>query len=103
MHQKLADGKNFRPLLAPQLDIVVYAAAAPDAKTTSERARSVFDKAAKKDLHLALIELPMSLVSQHWPELEANQETVNCLRSCLMKPEHLEWVDEICEVLESIS
>lgn len=103
MHRKLADSKYYKPLLAPQLDIVVYAVAAPDAKSASERARSVFDKAAKKGLHLALIELPMLLVSDHWPELEANQETVSCLRSCLMKPEHLDWVDDICEVLESVS
>ena len=103
MHRKLADSKNFRPLLAPQLDIVVYAVESPDAKTASDRARTVFEKAAKKDLHLALIELPMSLVNHHWPELEANQETVSCLRSCLMKPEHLDWVDDICEVLESVS
>lgn len=103
MHRKLADSKNFRPLLAPQLDIVVYAVESPDAKTASDRARTVFNKAAKKDLHLALIELPMSLVNHHWPELEANRETVSCLRSCLMKPEHLDWVDDICEVLESVS
>lgn len=103
MHRKLADSKNFRPLLAPQLDIVVYAVESPDAKTASDRARTVFNRAAKKDLHLALIELPMSLVNHHWPELEPNQETVSCLRSCLMKPEHLDWVDDICEVLESVS
>ena len=102
MQQKLANSKNFRPLLAPQLDIVVYAVESPDAKTASDRARTIFNKAAKKNLHLALIELPMSLVNHHWPELEANQETVSCLRSCLMKPEHLDWVDDICDVLESV-
>jgi hypothetical protein len=27
-------------------------------------------------------------------------ETVSCFRSCLMKPEHLEWSDEIWRLLE---
>jgi hypothetical protein len=26
-----------------------------------------------------------------------------CLRSCLMKPEHLDWVDRIWEILVEVS
>jgi glutamate/tyrosine decarboxylase-like PLP-dependent enzyme len=102
MHQKLQDSGNFRTLLAPELDIVVYAVEARDAVTASERARQVFTAAAGQDLHLALIELPAPLVRHYWPELESNRDTVTCLRSCLMKPEHLDWVDDICEILERV-
>jgi hypothetical protein len=102
MHQKLQDSGNFKTLLAPELDIVVYAVEARDAVTASERARQVFTAAAGQDLHLALIELPAPLVRHYWPELESNRDTVTCLRSCLMKPEHLDWVDDICEILERV-
>ena len=102
MHQKLQQSGNFKSLLTPELDIVVYGVEASDAVTASERARHVFTAAAAEDLHLALIELPTPLVRHYWPELDANRDTVTCLRSCLMKPEHLDWVDEICETLERV-
>jgi len=47
-------------------------------------------------LHLALVELPLA-----WFEPAAGVDTagpsglVTCLRSVLMKPEHLEWMDRI--------
>ena len=89
--------------MEPQLDIVVYAVDAADAKKASERAKQIFGKAAKENLHLALIELPTPLVKEYWPELQANSETISCLRSCLMKPEHLDWVDDICDTLERVA
>jgi len=103
LYAKLENSQTFKTLLAPQLDIVVYGVDAADAKAASKRAREVFEEAAKQDLHLALIELPTSLVRHYWPELEPNQETTSCLRSVLMKPEHLDWVDNIYDELERVS
>ena len=103
MHKKLAGGQNYIPLFDPECDIVTYAVNAADAKLSSQRAQTIFDKAAGENLHLALIELPVPLVQHYWPEMKANTETINCLRSCLMKPEHLDWVDEICTMLERIA
>ncbi len=97
----LQDGEHFVPLMEPELDIVVYAVAAPDAEAASARARQVFDKAAEQDLHLALIELPVELVRSYAPGIDANAPTVTCLRSVLMKPEHGEWIDRIIGILES--
>ncbi len=68
----------------------------------SERARKVFAQAAKQELHLAMIELPIDLVRAYIPDLEQNAESVTCLRSVLMKPEHETWLDPIMEILESI-
>ena len=98
--KRLRDSKQFVPLMEPELDIVVYAVDAPDSRNASERARRVFSKAAEHDLHLAMIELPVQLVQRYAPGIKANSETITCLRSVLMKPEHLDWLDRIVEVLE---
>ncbi len=98
--QRLKHSEHYLPLMQPELDIVVYAVNAADATEASSRARRVFELAAKKDLHLAMIELPVDLVRTYLPELEANSETVTCLRSVLMKPEHIEWLEQIEEILD---
>ena len=103
LYEFLDKSNNYHVLMEPQLDIVVYAVDAKDAATSSEKASNVFDEAAKKDLHLALVNIPSSIVSQYWPELEINQETVACLRSCLLKPEHLDWIGKIGEILDDVA
>jgi glutamate/tyrosine decarboxylase-like PLP-dependent enzyme len=97
----IAESPGYIALMEPELDIVVYAVNAADAATASRRAREVFEWAAEQDLHLALIDLPAPIVSHYRPELELNRDTVTCLRSCLMKPEHLDWVDDICATLDN--
>jgi hypothetical protein len=47
-----------------------------------------------------MIELPATLVSECLPEIVSNSDTVTCLRSVLMKPEHAAWLDEIVAILE---
>ncbi len=109
-HERLENSEHFVPLMSPELDIVVYAVAAADAEAASERARQVFARAAKQNLHLALIELPLALVQAYAPSLDVNTgtdseyvntgtDTVTCLRSVLMKPEHHAWLDTIMNVL----
>ena len=100
-HQRLAASPMYQPLMPPELDIVVYFPAAADAKTVSERSRAVFAYAAKHNLHLAMIELPVDLVRHYVPDLKANADTVTCLRSVLMKPEHADWLASIMTILES--
>ena len=99
-HERLGRSDSYIPLMSPELDIVVYALAAPNATTASERARSVFARAAELELHLAMIELPTSLVKQYSPDMESDADTLTCLRSVLMKPEHRDWLDAIMEILE---
>lgn len=91
----------FKALMPPELDIVVYAVNGPDAASISKHASEVFNRAASKDLHLALIELPVDMVRHYWPDLIANRDTVRVLRSCLMKPEHLDWLDDMWPLLEA--
>jgi len=92
---------NFHALMKFELDIVIFAVNIPDAKQASNAARELFEAAAKNDLHLALIEVPMDIARAYWPELVANRETLTCLRSCLMKPEHLDWIDDIWSTLDT--
>jgi glutamate/tyrosine decarboxylase-like PLP-dependent enzyme len=100
LYARLSASTNYLPLMPPALDIVVYAVDAPDTKTSGARARRVFELAAKDDLHLAMIELPSSLVRYYAPAMEETSETMTCLRSVLMKPEHRDWLESIMETLE---
>ena len=89
------------PLYAPELDIVVWAICARTAREASARARTVFDAAAARDLHLALATFPRAMVEpcgaiERW---DANE--VVCLRACVMKPEHREWMPEIVARLQA--
>lgn len=100
-HARLVASEYFTPLMSPELDIVVYAVNAPTTTSASERARNLFEKAADQGLHLALIELPISLAGDLLPEIDADSETITCLRSVLMKPEHEQWSTRIIELLET--
>ncbi|MBT8081385.1 MAG: aminotransferase class V-fold PLP-dependent enzyme [Gammaproteobacteria bacterium] len=99
--RQLGDSDAYTPLGEPELDIVVYAAHASTASESSDRARAIFDEAARRELHLALIELPVEFVRRYAPDMQADAEVVTCLRSVLMKPEHEDWVERITAVLEA--
>ncbi len=91
----------YQPLLRPELDIVVYAVIAPTATAASQAARNIFALAAAQDLHLAMMEVPVELVASRVPGMSADTESVTCLRSVLMKPEHQDWLDRIMHILEA--
>lgn len=97
---RLDCSEQYIPLMRPEIDIVVYAANADGVGNSSKKAQAIFNRAAEEDLHLALIELPTAMVRHYWPELNGKEETITCLRSCLMKPEHLDWMDQIFSILE---
>jgi glutamate/tyrosine decarboxylase-like PLP-dependent enzyme len=99
--ERLDASDHYICLMPPEIDIVVYAANADDVAGSSLKARQVFAHAAEQNLHLALIELPTEMVRRYWPNLTGEEETITCLRSCLMKPEHRDWLDRIFSILES--
>jgi glutamate/tyrosine decarboxylase-like PLP-dependent enzyme len=108
LHRRLTESTQFfTPTASPQLDIVFWAVNASTPEASSALAQSLFDEAAKRDLHLALAKLPTRLFPQNtWKSsiLVPPQETVTCLRSVLMKPEHLLWLDHIwCRIGEAAS
>ena len=79
---------------APQLDIVVWKHRGSTAERASKMAQETFDACATRDLHLALVQLPLP-----WFDRHSGGGLVTCLRSVLMKPEHAVWLDEIWERL----
>ena len=95
LYRVVSSDPRFVPGPTPELDIVVWAVRAPSLAESSQRAQEVFDRAAKLDLHLALAHLPARFFPNGgWPGADPSA-TVTCLRSVLMKPEHLAWADEI--------
>ena len=94
-----ADGRfEARAAGAPELDIVVWRMKRTTRSFGLEE--SIFSACAKRNLHLALVQLP-----QFWfgcaDSSSAVEEHVTCLRSVLMKPEHEEWLDRIWNELST--
>jgi glutamate/tyrosine decarboxylase-like PLP-dependent enzyme len=102
LHARLAADERFRVAFGPELDIVIWAPRAPTASATSARSRAVFEAAASRGLHLAVASLPKSLLGSWWPDLEWDRDQVAVLRSCLIKPEHAEWIDAIWDVIDAV-
>jgi len=105
LHHRLKESPYFiTPASPPQLDIVFWAVRAAIPEASSALAQLIFDEAARRDLHLALATLPVRFFPQgSWqdsPQINP-QTTVTCLRSVLMKPEHLLWLDQIGQRLDA--
>jgi tyrosine decarboxylase/aspartate 1-decarboxylase len=104
LHQRLAESPHFlTPAAPPALDIVFWAVKALTPEASSALAQRIFDEAARRDLHLALAKLPIRFFPQDtWqePARILPQANVTCLRSVLMKPEHLLWLGHLWSQLE---
>jgi tyrosine decarboxylase/aspartate 1-decarboxylase len=102
LHRRLTAIPHFvAPIFPPALDIVFWAPKSSTPALSSTHAQRIFDEAAKHDLHLALSSLPVRFFPPGtWPQAEP-MEKVTCLRSVLMKAEHLLWIDQIWERLEA--
>ena len=98
-HARLKRDDRFAPAFEPELDIVVFLPNETNKDRAAVRSRKIFDAAAKYNLYLAVAELPVHFWSETAFANVAPTETVSCLRSVLMKPEHLEWVEPIWERL----
>ena len=99
MYRRIQADNRFRTLFEPELDIVVWAPAADRVSRISERSLHLFHAAAEENLHLATFQFPTRLIGDKWDGVEMDQENVTLLRSCLMKPEHEDWLDRIWAIL----
>ena len=100
LHAALAADARFAPIFPPQLDIVVWAVRAESASASSAHARAIFDAAAERDLHLALATFPRAMLAVAAPVGDWDRDDITCLRACVMKPEHREWMADILERLD---
>jgi glutamate/tyrosine decarboxylase-like PLP-dependent enzyme len=100
LDRRLRSDDRFEALAAgePELDIVVWKLNAENPERASERAQKIFVACAARDLHLALVHLPLS-----WFQTAGVRDAglITCLRSVLMKPEHAAWLDRIWERLSA--
>jgi tyrosine decarboxylase/aspartate 1-decarboxylase len=102
LFEKVRADRRFITAFAPELDIVVWAPRAARVTDASAAARLIFEEAAKHHLHLALAELPVEFFDLA-AEMERDRDTITCLRSVLMKPEHEAWIDEIWRILDLVT
>ena len=101
LHRTLAADPRFvLPLAPPTLDILFWAPRAATLAESSALSQAIFDEARRRDLYLALATLPARFFPPDtWPHT-APGDLVTCLRSVMMKPEHLAWIDEIARRLD---
>ncbi len=100
LYEKLQSDPRFITPFPPELDIVIWALRAPSVTSASRMARSLFTEAAGQDLHLALAELPLAFFDERKIGMVRDRETITCMRSVLMKPEHHEWAGVIWDILD---
>ena len=107
LNETIQKDSRFVPGMVPELDIVVFAPRAASASEASGLTRRIFEEAAKRDLHLAVADLPVQFWEANLREMKIDRATLSCLRSVLMKPEHLDWVDGIwsrlCEATTAVT
>jgi tyrosine decarboxylase/aspartate 1-decarboxylase len=97
--ERLRGDARFVTAFAPELDILVFAPRAARVSESSVLSRRIFEAAAKRNLHLAVAELPIHFWERNLGAMKRDRETLTCLRSVLMKPEHLDWVERIWNLL----
>ena len=83
----------------PELDIVCPFLRAPRASAISAATDRGFDALAQRGWHIAKLRLDTAWLRRRHPWIEPDAETTTVLRCCLMKPEHLEIVDELAGAL----
>ncbi len=98
LHERLRQDGRFVTAAAPELDILVWAPRAASATDASNLSKRVFAEAANRQLHLALVTLPLHMVDVG--PMRRDHETIICMRSVLMKPEHRAWADRIWGILD---
>ena len=103
LHRRLdADSRFVTPIAPPALDIVFWAPKCRSLAESSALSQAIFDEAARRDLFLALATLPIRFFPPGtWPDRhQATRTSPASVPSCI-KPEHLDWIDEIGRRLDS--
>ncbi|NJP05047.1 MAG: aspartate aminotransferase family protein [Chloroflexaceae bacterium] len=100
LSRRLKADRRFLLPFEPDLDIVVWAIQPTRVSRSSEQARQLLQHAAQQHLHLALVDMPLSLFEQHLAGVVVDQNHITCIRSCLFKPEHADWIDAIWQRID---
>src|SRR5712664_2793623 len=76
LFEKLSADSRFVTAFAPELDIVVFAPKAASVSEASALSRKIFEAAAKRDLHLAVAELPAGFWEANLGAMKRDRETL---------------------------
>jgi len=101
LFEKVRADSRFAAAFAPELDIVVFAPRAGSVTASSVLTRKIFEAAAGHNLHLAVAELPIQFWEGNLEAMKRDRDTIACLRSVMMKPEHFDWVERIWDLLSA--
>jgi hypothetical protein len=101
LFEKVRGDSRFMSAFVPELDILVWAPRAERASQISNQARKIFAAAGRQNLHLAVATFPRPLLEPAF-DITWDQDHIACLRSCLMKSEHLEWTERIWKTLDQV-
>lgn len=99
MFEKIQTDARFLTAFPPELDIIIWAPRGDRASTISQLSKELFQAAASENLHLAVANFPKAIFEDFW-DIDWDQAQVSCLRSCLMKAEHLDWIENIWQALD---
>ncbi|MEW5818750.1 MAG: aminotransferase class I/II-fold pyridoxal phosphate-dependent enzyme [Cyanobacteriota bacterium] len=102
--RNISNSNYFKLYIEPEIDILNYFPIADSTEKITYLTESIFDycmNKAKSPLYLAKLKVPAEKFRILHPEISIDSEYITILRSCLLKPEHSDWVDIIVEILES--
>jgi glutamate/tyrosine decarboxylase-like PLP-dependent enzyme len=95
--RRLAADERYDVVVAPELDIVCPFARRERVSEISVASEDAFEGLAAEGWHMAKLRVDAEWLRRRHPAVEADAGTVTVLRSCLMKPEHLDVVDELAD------
>ena len=101
-YQRLIRSDKDKVIIEPETNIVIWAPEGKSATEISRLSQLLFDRAAEAGLYLATIKLSSEWLSRHWSDVDFDEATVLCMRSCLMKAEHLDWLDQIWSIYSAL-
>ena len=90
LHERMRQDGRFVTGSPPELDILIWAPRAKRVSDASALSQKIFAEAAQRQLHLAIATLPVRLLDVQ--NMQRDGDTIVCLRSVLMKPEHRESI-----------
>ncbi|MCB1754277.1 MAG: aspartate aminotransferase family protein [Gammaproteobacteria bacterium] len=102
LYHRLREDERFIAPLEPDLDIVIWAPRAAKTSDISRLSKTFFERAEKNHLYLATFSYPSEKLLAVFPDLQIDSESTVCLRSCLMKPEHLDWLERIWAIIDEV-
>jgi glutamate/tyrosine decarboxylase-like PLP-dependent enzyme len=101
----LRRSERFALLVEPALDIVTYFPRAATASDVSVATEAIFARAesAPEPVYLAKLSVDAARFHALHPEVAIDAPRVSVLRSCVMRPEQVDWVGTIVERLERMA